>query len=147
VYTNFNISSEDREEWEEATNNGKRLRNVTEGCSQTFYTASHLQDTHLQVTPLRDTPLLDTPLLDIPLRDTLLQGTLHRVVILQSIMHHMVTLNMGLRQGPILLHMVAICLRVPLQDILPKGSPPGLAWGNFLLEVQQLQLQLMVLTN
>jgi hypothetical protein len=167
VYTDFNISSE---EWEEATNNDTRLRKVTKDCFQTFYMVTHLQDihlpvTHLLVTHLLDIPLQVTPLLDTPLRDTLLQGTLHRVVILhqsimhhmgtlhrvvilhQSIMHHMVTLNMGLCQEPILLHMVAIRLQVPPQGILPKGSPQGMAWGKFLLEVQQLQLQLMVFTN
>jgi len=154
-------------------NDNKGLMKGTKGCSQTFYMGfrlrdTHLQDTHLLDTLLQDTLLQDTHLPDTLLRDTLLQdtllrdtllrdthlpdtllqATLHRVVILhQRIMHHMVTLNMDLRQEPILLHMVAIHLRAPLQGILTKGSLQGMEWGHFLLEVQQLQLQLMVLTN
>lgn len=109
---------------------------------------THLLDTLLQDTLLPDTLLPDTLLRDTHLLDTLLRDTLHKVVILhQSIMHHMVTLNMGLHQEPILLHMVAIHVRDPLQRILTKGSPQGMVWGHFLLEVQLLQLQLMVLTN
>lgn len=134
-------------------NGDKRPKKGTKGCSQTFYMAFRLQDTHILDTLLQDTHLLDTLRRDTLLQDTLLQGTLlqdtlHRVFILhQGIMHHMVTLNMDLHQEPILLHMVAIRLQVPPQGILPKGSPQGMAWGNFLLEVQQLQLQLMVFTN